>query len=156
MKKVYYYESEIGLIGIAEEDGYVSDVVFGSDSLPGIVTCETSLIKKAFGQIAGYLLGIRKGFDLPLLVEGTEFQETVWKELQRIPYGETRTYGQVAEAVGKPKAVRAVGAANNRNRLPVIIPCHRVVGANGSLTGYSGGLDAKRKLLELEANNKEK
>lgn len=156
MKKVFYYESEIGAIGIAEEEGYVSDVVFGRDLLSGIEIRETGLIKKAYGQIAGYLSGIRKEFDLPLIIEGTEFQETVWRELQRIPYGETRTYGEVAEAVGKPKAVRAVGAANNRNRLPVIIPCHRVVGANGSLTGYSGGLDAKRKLLELEANNKGK
>jgi methylated-DNA-[protein]-cysteine S-methyltransferase len=86
-----------------------------------------------------------------LLVEGTEFQEKVWKELENIPYGETRTYAQIAEAVGKPKAVRAVGAANNRNTLPIFIPCHRVVGSNGSLTGYSGGLEAKRKLLEIEA-----
>jgi len=153
LKKIFYYETEIGLIGIAEEDGYISDIVFGKDGIKGAETKESRLIKKAFSQIGEYIAGIRKAFDLPLLVEGTEFQETVWKELLKIPYGETRTYGQIAEAVGKPKAVRAVGAANNRNALPIIIPCHRVVGANGSLTGYSGGLDAKRKLLDLEERN---
>jgi methylated-DNA-[protein]-cysteine S-methyltransferase len=151
MKKLFYYKTEIGQIGIAEEDGYITDVVFGNDVLQGAEMAETRLLKKAYGQIEEYLLGIRKAFDLPLLVEGTEFQEKVWKELENIPYGETRTYAQIAEAVGKPKAVRAVGAANNRNTLPIFIPCHRVVGSNGSLTGYSGGLEAKRKLLEIEA-----
>lgn len=154
MKKIFHYETEIGLIGIAEEDGYISDIVFGNDGPEGAEKGETRLIRKAIGQIAEYLTGKRKSFDLPLMVEGTEFQEKVWSELLKIPYGETRTYGQVAEAVGKPKAVRAVGAANNRNALPIIIPCHRVVGAKGSLTGYSGGLEAKRKLLEIEEKNK--
>lgn len=154
MKKVFYYDTEIGVIGIAEENGYISDMVFGKDGLIDAEIAETRLIKKAFGQISGYLSGTRKSFDLPLLVEGTEFQEKVWNELLKIPYGETRTYGQIAEAVGNPKAVRAVGAANNRNSLPILIPCHRVVGANGSLTGYSGGLDAKRKLLEIEEKNR--
>jgi len=151
MKKLFYYKTEIGQIGIAEEDGYITDVIFGNDVLQGAEMAETRLLKKAYDQIGEYLLGIRKAFDLPLLVEGTEFQEKVWKELENIPYGETRTYAQIAEAVGKPKAVRAIGAANNRNALPIFIPCHRVVGSNGSLTGYSGGLEAKRKLIEIEA-----
>lgn len=154
MKKIFYYKTEIGLIGIAEEDGYISDMVFGSEVPEGAEKGETRLIRMAFDQIEEYLSGKRKVFDLPLLIEGTKFQEKVWNELLKIPYGETRTYGQVAEAVGKPKAVRAVGAANNRNALPIIIPCHRVVGAKGSLTGYSGGLEAKRKLLEIEEKNK--
>ena len=156
LKRVFHYETEIGLIGIAEEDGYISDIMFGIEGPEGAEKVETRLIRKAFGQIAEYLSGTRKSFDLPLLVEGTEFQEKVWNELLKIPYGETRTYGKVAEAVGNPKAVRAVGAANNRNALPIIIPCHRVVGAKGSLTGYSGGLEAKRKLLEIEEKNKVK
>lgn len=154
MKKIFYYKTEIGLIGIAEEDGYISDMVFGSDGPEGAEKGETRLIRMAFDQIEEYLSGKRKVFDLPLMIEGTKFQEKVWNELLKIPYGETRTYGQVAEAVGKPKAVRAIGAANNRNTLPIIIPCHRVVGAKGSLTGYSGGLEAKRKLLEIEEKNK--
>lgn len=154
MKKVFNYETEIGLIGIMEENGYITDIVFGSEVPDGAVKGETRMIRKAFDQIEEYLSGKRKVFDLPLLVEGTKFQEKVWNELLKIPYGETRTYGQVAEAVGNPKAVRAVGAANNRNALPIIIPCHRVVGSKGSLTGYSGGLEAKRKLLEIEEKNK--
>lgn len=154
MKKVFNYETEIGLIGIMEENGYITDIVFGSEVPDGAVKGETRMIRKAFDQIEEYLSGKRKVFDLQLLVEGTKFQEKVWNELLKIPYGETRTYGQVAEAVGNPKAVRAVGAANNRNALPIIIPCHRVVGSKGSLTGYSGGLEAKRKLLEIEEKNK--
>ncbi|ETA80509.1 methylated-DNA--[protein]-cysteine S-methyltransferase [Youngiibacter fragilis] len=154
MKNAFNYETEIGLIGIMEENGYITDIVFGSEVPEGAVTGETMMIRKAFDQIEEYLSGKRKVFGLPLLVEGTKFQEKVWNELLKIPYGETRTYGQVAEAVGKPKAVRAVGAANNRNALPIIIPCHRVVGSKGGLTGYSGGLEAKRKLLEIEEKNR--
>jgi methylated-DNA-[protein]-cysteine S-methyltransferase len=101
-------------------------------------------------QLDEYLAGRRRDFDLPLETDGTEFQRLCWEALRRIPYGETRTYSGLAREIGRPKAVRAVGHANHDNPIGVIIPCHRVIGANGSLTGYAGGLDMKRALLELE------
>ena len=101
-----------------------------------------------------YLEGKRKQFDLPLGPIGTAFQQTVWKGLISIPYGETRSYKQVAQMVGNPEASRAVGLANNNNPIVIIIPCHRVIGSNGSLTGYAYGLEMKRKLIELESKFK--
>ncbi len=111
----------------------------------------SSLVALALDQIAEYLDGQRREFDLPLDVRGTEFQRRMWAAVAGIPYGETRTYAEVAAVIGKPKAVRAVGAANGANPLPLVVPCHRVVGSDGSLTGYGGGLDVKRKLLEMES-----
>jgi methylated-DNA-[protein]-cysteine S-methyltransferase len=101
-------------------------------------------------QIEEYFEGDREQFDLPLDVQGTPFQMSVWRELQRIPYGETRSYGEIAANIGRPGAARAVGMANHDNPVAVIIPCHRVIGRNGSLTGYAGGLQLKQKLLALE------
>ena len=98
-----------------------------------------------------YFSGRRTEFDLPLAPEGTEFQRTVWRHLQDIPYGQTISYGELAKRVGNPKASRAVGAANGCNPLPIVIPCHRVIGANGKLTGFGGGLPTKEMLLSLEA-----
>ena len=98
-----------------------------------------------------YFVGDRKAFDLPLAPRGTEFQRSVWDALLEIPYGQTTTYSAIAETISRPAAVRAVGAANGANPIPIIIPCHRVIGANGSLTGFGGGLDVKRTLLALEA-----
>lgn len=105
---------------------------------------------EAVGQLEQYFAGRRESFSLPLDLYGTTFQKQVWQALTTIPYGERRSYKQMAEAIGSPKAVRAVGGANNRNPIPIIIPCHRVVGADGSLTGYAGGLDLKQLLLGLE------
>lgn len=104
----------------------------------------------AVAQLQEYFAGRRREFQLPLAMKGTDFQCRVWRELLRIPYGETRTYGQVAAAVGRPRAARAVGRAAGANRIPVLIPCHRVVGADGSLTGFAGGLRIKGFLLALE------
>ena len=101
-------------------------------------------------QIDEYFSGNRHAFQLDLDGQGTEFQQLVWRELTKIPYGETRSYAQIAEAIGRPAAVRAVGAANGRNPIPIVVPCHRVIGADGSLTGFGGGLEAKKWLLELE------
>lgn len=101
-------------------------------------------------QLVEYLDGRRRGFELPLSLLGTEFQRAAWNALLAIPYGETRTYGAQAEAIGRPTAVRAIGHANGDNPIPVIVPCHRVIGANGSLTGFGGGVDVKRWLLALE------
>ena len=108
-------------------------------------------LKPVVDQLDGYFCGNLKAFDLPLDAVGSEFQLKVWRVLRLIPYGETRSYGQIAKAIGQPGAARAVGLASNRNPLAIIVPCHRVIGANGSLTGYGGGLPRKRKLLELEA-----
>lgn len=102
-------------------------------------------------QLAAYFRGELTEFDLPLAPEGTTFQRKVWEELRQIPYGTTVSYGEVARRLGRPRACRAVGLANGRNPIPIVVPCHRVIGADGSLTGYGGGLDRKRALLDLEA-----
>jgi methylated-DNA-[protein]-cysteine S-methyltransferase len=103
-------------------------------------------------QLQSYFAGERKNFELDLVLEGTDFQKKVWTALQEIPYGETISYKKLAETVGSPKGVRAVGAANGANPIPIIIPCHRVIGHDGSLTGFGGGLPLKKQLLELESN----
>ncbi len=114
---------------------------------------ETPLLKEAARQLEEYLDGKLKSFDLPLAPEGTDFQQTVWAALQDIPYGETRTYKQVAEVIGKPEASRAVGTANGKNPILIITPCHRVIGTDGKLVGYAAGLAVKEKLLEMENIN---
>jgi O-6-methylguanine DNA methyltransferase len=111
------------------------------------------LVALALDQIAEYLDGKRRDFDLPLDLRGTEFQCRMWAAVAAIPYGQTRTYADIARAIGNSKAVRAVGAANGANPLPLVVPCHRVIGSNGSLTGYGGGLDVKHKLLEMESRS---
>jgi len=118
-------------------------------------TWEPSLLelKGMAEQLEAYFLGTLHEFEMPLDPAGSEFQMKVWRELRRIPFGETRTYGDVARAVGQPKATRAVGLANHDNPLAIVIPCHRVIGANGSLTGYGGGVNRKRWLLEHEARH---
>jgi methylated-DNA-[protein]-cysteine S-methyltransferase len=108
---------------------------------------------EACRQLEEYFAGTRKVFDLPLQLSGTDFQVQVLRELQQIPYGQTVSYGEIAKRIGRPKAMRAVGAANGRNPLPIIIPCHRVIGSSGDLTGFGGGLDTKEALLCLEAEN---
>lgn len=106
--------------------------------------------REALRQLGAYFAGELKTFDLPLLPQGTGFQQKVWAGLREIPYGETRSYGELARALGRPAASRAVGAANGRNPLPIVVPCHRVIGSDGSLTGFGGGLPVKRALLDLE------
>lgn len=109
------------------------------------------ILTKAAEQLAGYFAGKRKTFQIPGNVSGTAFQKEVWAALAEIPFGETRTYGQIAEKIGRPTASRAVGAAIGRNPLSIIVPCHRVIGGNGSLTGFAGGLERKKQLLAMEA-----
>ncbi|MDR2476305.1 MAG: methylated-DNA--[protein]-cysteine S-methyltransferase [Treponema sp.] len=150
MKSVFFYDYPAVSIGIAEEDGKISGVFFGTNSPAGFDQKETPLIAQAAGQLSEYFNGGRKTFDLPLLLRGTDFQRSVWEALQTIPFGETCSYGKVAVRIGKPKAVRAVGMANNRNPIVIIIPCHRVIGQDGSLTGYGGGLPLKQFLLDME------
>jgi len=118
--------------------------------LPEVSYGTTPVLERAAEQLAAYFAGSRIDFDLPLAAEGTPYQQRVWKLLATIPFGETWTYGQLARAMGDPKASRAVGAANGKNPLWVIVPCHRVIGANGALTGYAGGITAKKWLLAHE------
>lgn len=110
--------------------------------------------RRVIQQLKEYFAGKRQSFDLELAPAGTPFQLKVWRALRRIPYGSTWSYGQLAQRVGNPKAARAVGAANGQNPLPIVVPCHRVIGANGSLTGFGGGLSIKQKLLELESGER--
>lgn len=107
----------------------------------------------AVSELREYFEGQRKRFSIPLFMEGTAFQKEVWKRLCDIPYGETRSYGQLAEAIGKPAACRAVGMANGHNPISIVVPCHRVIGSDGSLTGYGGGLERKKFLLKLEGGS---
>ena len=107
--------------------------------------------KEVIRQLEAYFAGKLQKFDLPLVLDGTEFQVLVWQNLRQIPYGETTSYGQLAKRIGKPEASRAVGLANGSNPIPIIIPCHRVIGSNGDLTGFGGGLPLKKKLLALES-----
>ena len=154
MKSVFFYDYPvIGRIGIAETGGAISHIGFcdkAKKEYKGFAVAETPLIKKAAAQLSEYFAGKRTKFDLPLAPPGTEFQRAAWRALETIPFGETRCYGDIAAQIGNPKACRAVGMANNRNPIVIIIPCHRVIGRDGSLTGYGGGLDIKQYLLDLE------
>ncbi len=120
---------------------------------PELRVTDHPVLEQAAQQLTEYFNSQRQSFDLPLQFEGTPFQCEVWQALREIPYGETRSYRDIAGRIHRPKAMRAVGAANGRNPLSVIVPCHRVIGANGSLTGFAGGLEVKQQLLTLEANN---
>lgn len=154
MEKNYFiYQTDIGELLFAELNGSLTEVYSWKDLPMGFkgIKRETAVLKEAARQMAEYLHGQRKEFDLPLAPQGTSFRLTVWKALQQIPYGETRSYKDIACAIGKPKAMRAVGGANHHNPISFIIPCHRVIGADGSMVGYGGGLDLKRTLLDLEA-----
>ena len=149
-----YHDSPVGPLLLAGRDGALTTIWFPPHGErqppePGWVPADAPF-DEAKSQLDGYFAGRRRRFDLPLEPAGTAFQRKVLEALQAIPYGETRSYKAVAEAIGKPRAVRAVGAANARNPIPIIIPCHRVIGSDGSLTGFGGGLDAKRQLLALE------
>ncbi|NLM75680.1 MAG: methylated-DNA--[protein]-cysteine S-methyltransferase [Clostridiaceae bacterium] len=151
MKYLFFYNTELGRIGIAEENSFITNIYFSPENMPEeAIIYETTLIKEARKQLAEYLESRRKYFDLPLAPKGTEFQLRVWNELKNIPYGRTLSYKEVAKNIGNHKACRAVGMANNKNPIPIFIPCHRVIGSNGKLVGYGGGLHIKLRLLELE------
>ena len=146
------YNSPIGVLLIGLEAHAVLSLKLSEESPPDKPSCP--LAQAVICQLQEYFDGCRTEFDLPLAVKGTPFQQQVWKELCRIPYGQTRTYGEIAAAIGKPGAARAVGMACNRNPLWILIPCHRVVGSGNRLTGYAGGLSMKQFLLELEQTRK--
>lgn len=140
--------SSLGPLTIVERGGALTEICFGDG---GDCGDPVPLILRAAEELREYFEGGRREFDLPLAPAGTAFQQAVWQALREIPYGSTWTYAQIARVVGNPAACRAVGMANHRNPLPIVIPCHRVVGSDGSLTGYAGGLEVKRRLLYLES-----
>lgn len=155
MKKYYIYDFDvIGELTITEENGFITNIDFDGtyEENKNAILEESNLIKKAYSQLKEYFEGSRKKFDLPIKPAGTAFQSSCWNEFIKIPYGETRSYKQIAESVGSPKACRAVGMAANRNPIGIVIPCHRILGADGSLVGFGGGLETKEHLLSLEKN----
>lgn len=153
MERFTYLSSPVGTLTLTEEEDALTGLYFGRLSRQGQEVL-SPVLKETARQLSEYFSGKRREFSLPLSPKGTEFQLRVWRALETIPYGETRSYGDMARLIGSPKACRAVGMANHRNPISIIVPCHRVVGANGSLTGYGGGLDAKRFLLDLEQKNR--
>ena len=153
-----YLDSPIGRVLLAGRAGALSLIYFMSG--PGRMTPDPAWhedprpFADARRQLEAYFAGRLEVFDLPLALDGTPFQVKVWRAVAEIPYGQTRAYGEVARRIRRPNAVRAVGAANGQNPLPIVIPCHRVIGSNGSLTGYGGGLPIKRALLALESRQR--
>ena len=157
MSVVYYttFESPVGPLLLAGDSNALQRVSFESSKHSALTQAEWKQNRAAFAevirQLQAYFRGELKVFDVPLAMEGTDFQLRVWNALRAIPYGETISYAQLAERIGNPKAVRAVGLANGSNPIPIIVPCHRVIGSDGSLTGFGGGLPIKKILIELES-----
>lgn len=146
----WMFDTPLGTMAVGEEDSAVVRVYLPNTQTPRLMPHKTPLLERAETQILEYLSGQRQEFDLPLAFVGTDFQKKVWQALCEIPYGQTESYGSLAARIGCPGGARAVGMANHRNPLPVLVPCHRVVGAKGQLTGYAGGLELKQALLALE------
>ena len=156
---VWYINSILGAICLEEENDALCGVHFCPDGAPELEplprrVVETPLLQEAEEQLNEYFAGVRREFDLPLAAKGTPFQQAVWAQLRKIPYGEVRTYGQLAAALGNPKASRAVGSACHRNPLCIVVPCHRVIGADGSLTGYADTVYADRLALSAQQTGK--
>ena len=147
-------ETPVGPVTVTASDDAVTGLCFGTKLPEDSLLCReedaTPLLRETARQLREYFAGKRRDFTLPLAPQGSEFQKKVWAALQTIPYGETRTYRQIAEQIGHNLAFRAVGMANNRNPIGILIPCHRVIGHDGRLTGYAGGLGIKERLLDLE------
>lgn len=156
MNTLHSIESPIGPLQLAAAQGHLkaihfADQIVAADSAAEDVSVvDARVLAQAARQLGEYFAGQRRNFSLPLAADGTEFQRLVWQALSAIPFGELRSYRDIALVVRRPRAVRAVGAANGRNPLPIVVPCHRVIGSDGSLTGFAGGLAIKRQLLELE------
>lgn len=148
--ELVFLETPLGSMALAEEDGALIRLYLPGEPTPRLLPRETPLLAEGCRQIEEYFAHARRKFDLPLAPRGTQFRRSVWDALREIPYGETETYGALAARLGRPGAARAVGQANHFNPLPILIPCHRVLGAGGQLTGYAGGLEIKASLLRLE------
>ncbi len=145
-----YLNTSVGWLRVAADEAGISAISFIAEP-PKVLSPVTHVhLKEAYRQLAEYFRGERISFSLPLNPRGTEFQKSVWKGLTEIPFGTTMSYKELATRVGKPGGARAVGMANNKNPLPIVVPCHRVIGSNGDLVGYAPGLDVKKKLLSIE------
>ena len=148
------YESPVGRLTLVAGDDGLLAILWPEDEgrvrLPASSPGSTRLLEDAANQLDEYFAGRRRRFELPLAPSGTDFQHTVWEALVRIPYGTTTSYGELAATIGRPDAARAVGAANGKNPLSIVVPCHRVVGSSGALTGFAGGIDVKQRLLDHE------
>ena len=152
MKNLLLHPTPIGTVGIVENGRAITDILFETNS-PGMPSgIRPSCSSGRRNRLDEYFAGKRTSFDLPLEPEGTPYRKKVWQVLTEIPYGQTMTYGEIARRTGNPQASRAVGGANHHNPIPIVIPCHRVIGAGGKLTGYAGGLPRKEFLLALERN----
>ncbi len=149
----FVYRTPLGRVAIESDGAAITRFAFGPAKLGGIER-STALTNRASSQVLEYLAGKREAFDVPLRAEGTPFQKEVWGAISRIPYGQTRTYAQIAQAIGRPKALQAVGQACGHNPLPLFVPCHRVVGTAGKLGGYAFGPAIKRFLLDLESKSR--
>jgi methylated-DNA-[protein]-cysteine S-methyltransferase len=146
-----FVDTPIGEILVAGDADAIHEIHFAPATPHDDWTPDGEVLKYATVQLRSYFAGKRRNFDFPLTMHGTEFQRSVWNALRKIPYGETTTYGTLAQIIGRPDAVRAVGAANGANPIPIVVPCHRVIGSNGALTGFGGGIPVKRWLLDHEA-----
>lgn len=144
------FDTPLGPMALEEEEGAITRLWLPGQPVPPSPGRETPLLCRGRQELLEYLAGERRDFDLPLHPRGTPFQRRVWQALGDIPYGQTRTYAQIAQVVDSPRGFRAVGMANHHNPIPILIPCHRVVGSGGTLTGYAGGLELKKALLALE------
>lgn len=149
----YTYNTQIGNITIIEKDGYIANLYINYNNIKAIQE-ETKLISQTANEIKEYLDGNKKSFSIPIKIEGTDFQNKVWQALLKIPYGETRSYKDIAININNSKAYRAVGTAIKNNPIPIIIPCHRVIKSNKDIGNYAYGIDIKKELLNLEANFK--
>lgn len=148
--KIAYYRSPIGITRIIAEDGFITSVS-ARDEEHEVLPVDDLLLNEAIKQLNEYFAGERKEFDLPIKQKGSDFQQEVWQQLCTIPYGRTITYGQQSRILNNPLGIRAIAATNGKNHLWIVVPCHRVIGSDGSLTGYAGGLWRKKWLLEHEA-----
>jgi len=150
IKFQYYWHSPVGWLEITANDEQVISIYFKDNKIKINGDQVNTVIKNTIEQLKAYFNGTLEEFSLPLRPEGTDFQQKVWEQLQTIPYGQTISYGEVAEKLGDSNKVRAVGSANGQNPISIVIPCHRVIGANGALVGYGGGIDRKKWLLQHE------
>lgn len=153
MKKGLLIPTPLGAMAAVEEDGAIVHLDFAEHLPEGCQSGESPLLSDARLQLEQYFAGERSIFDLPIRLQGTPFQQRVWQALLDIPYGHTRTYGEIAAVAGNAKASRAVGSANHNNPISLVVPCHRVIGAGGKMVGYGGGLWRKEALLQLERDN---
>lgn len=152
MRYLNYYDSPLGTLEVVTDEKNLLEIKF-VEKKSMKESEKTTVFLQVEKELNEYFLGKREKFSVPFILNGTEFQKKVWIEVNNIPYGETKSYKEIAKNIGNEKAVRAVGNANNRNKLPIIIPCHRVIGSSGNLVGYGGGLSKKIYLLELEEKN---